>query len=222
MRIVFIGASEFGVVAARQLITAGHEVVIVEVSRARIDELTDHLDCSFVHGDGTRSDILREAGAGKADVLVCATDDDRTNVLASVVGRHLGFPRVVTIVEDIELESLGIELGLDQVVVPCRSVGAELRDAALGVPNIDTSSVLRDGLRLFPVAIGEHLAGRTAAEVTLPNSARALWAYRGARVVLIDPDTQFEIGDEVIVVGSTADAAGIASRFAPPGDSGAG
>ncbi|MEJ2652537.1 MAG: NAD-binding protein [Gammaproteobacteria bacterium] len=60
MRIVFVGAGSVAVMTAAMLVKRGHEVVIVESDKQRIDELSTHLDCGFVHGDGSTPAILKE------------------------------------------------------------------------------------------------------------------------------------------------------------------
>ncbi len=45
---------------AEYLIERGNEVVIIERDKKRIDELSEELDCSFLHGDGSKPAILRE------------------------------------------------------------------------------------------------------------------------------------------------------------------
>jgi trk system potassium uptake protein TrkA len=215
VRIVFVGAGEFTVVAARDLILRGHEVVVIEADRARIDELADALDCSFVHGDGTRPALLREIDPRRGDVLVCATDDDRANVLASVVGRHLGFPRIVTTVREAELEVVCAELGFTEVVVPSRSVGSVLRDAALGVPGADPARALRHGAHLASFVVPDDLVGTALPALELPDGARALWLYRQERIVPTEAELCLEAGDEVVVLTHETRAAELAARFGP-------
>jgi len=82
MRIVFIGAGEVSIGTARLLVGKGHEVVIIEQDKARISELSSQLDCSFLQGDGSRPDILREVNPEQTDVLVCLANSDQANVIA--------------------------------------------------------------------------------------------------------------------------------------------
>ena len=72
---------------AISLIDKGHEVVIIEKDKARIDELSEELDCSFLQGDGSQPNILSEVNPGKTDFLFCLTDSDKDNVIARLVGR---------------------------------------------------------------------------------------------------------------------------------------
>jgi len=100
MRIAFVGAGELTVRSAELLIKRGHEVIIIENEEEKIDALSEILDCSFLHGDGSKPAILREVGPEQTDVLFCLTNNDQANLISSLVGRSLGFKRVIPSIED--------------------------------------------------------------------------------------------------------------------------
>ena len=93
MRVVFIGAGVLSVATARYLLKRGNEVVIIERDKSRIDELSQELDCGFLHGDGSKPALLREADPDHTHTLFCLTNSDQANIIASLVGRSLGFER---------------------------------------------------------------------------------------------------------------------------------
>jgi len=53
MRLVFVGANRLTVLTARYLSSQGHEIVIIEQDRGRIEALSDGLDCSFLQHDAS-------------------------------------------------------------------------------------------------------------------------------------------------------------------------
>jgi trk system potassium uptake protein TrkA len=128
MRAVFIGAGSLAVVTAKLIRERGEEVVIIEQDKERIDALSEEVDCGFLHGDGSKPAMLREADPEHTDVLFALTGNDQANILASLVGRSLGFKRVVTKIEDYEFEHICKELGLEDVIVPSRTVGRYLAE----------------------------------------------------------------------------------------------
>jgi trk system potassium uptake protein TrkA len=123
MKAVFIGASALTVMAARIMLKRNHEVVVVERDRTRIEAVAEQLDCGFIHGDGSKPAVLRETDPARTDVLYCLTGNDQANIIASLVGRSLGFARVVTKIDDPEFEHICIELGLESTIVPTRTTG---------------------------------------------------------------------------------------------------
>jgi len=134
MRAVFIGAGSLAVVTAKLIRERGEEVVIIEQDKERIDALADELDCGFLHGDGSKPAMLREANPEGTDVLFALTGNDQANILASLVGRSLGFKRVVTKIDDYEFEHICKELGLEDVIVPTRTVGRFLAERYAAKP----------------------------------------------------------------------------------------
>jgi trk system potassium uptake protein TrkA len=100
MRTVFVGAGKVSTETAKVLIKKNHEVVIIETDKARIEELSEEMDCSFLQGDATQPNILREVNPEHTDFLFCLTSSDQANVIASLVGRSLGFKRIVTSIGD--------------------------------------------------------------------------------------------------------------------------
>jgi trk system potassium uptake protein TrkA len=134
MRAVFIGAGSLAVVTAKLMRERGEEVVIIEQDKDRIDALAEQIDCGFLHGDGSKPAMLREADPEHTDVLFALTGNDQANILASLVGRSLGFKRVVTKIDDFEFEHICRELGLEDVIVPSRTVGRFLAERYAAKP----------------------------------------------------------------------------------------
>ncbi len=199
MRFVFVGASEKAVRAAHLLCADRHQVVLIDIDRARLDELSATLDCAFLCGDGSRPHVLAEASMRDTDVLFAVTDDDRANLLASLVGRSLGAKRVVTGIHDPEYESICVELGLTDTIVPSRTIGRYLADMALGQDILELSSALRAEGRLFTFIVTACDAVPIT-KLCLPQNTRVMCYYRADAFLLPDGTTEFHVGDEVVLV----------------------
>lgn len=199
MRIVFVGAGEFSVAAARELLDRGHEVILVDPDRERLESLSEHLDCGFLHGDGTRPDVLREVNPESCDVLECVANDDQGNIIASLVGKSLGFPRVVTEVEDEGLEHIASELGLESIVIPARAIGRQLADMVEGADRMELSSAVKGDAQVVKFVMKR--GGPTVGDLGLPaDDARVTHLYRDGRLVLPDADTELREGDELVLI----------------------
>ena len=199
MRAVFVGAGSLAVMTARLLLTRGHEVVIVESDKARIDALTQELDCGLLHGDGSKPAILREANPAESDVLYCLTGNDQANIIASLVGRSLGFGRVVTKIEDPEFEHICIELGLENTIVPARTIGRYLADMFEGRDPLELSTMIRDEARVFSFVARKEDAMQVDA-LELPKDSRVICIYRDDKFLLAEHDTAVKSGDEVVII----------------------
>jgi trk system potassium uptake protein TrkA len=199
MRTVFIGAGEISIETANVLVMKGHEVIIIETDKDKIEELSEEIDCSFLHGDGSRPDVLREVNPAQTDILFCLTDSDQANLIASLVGRSLGFKRVVTSVRETQFENICHELGLKDTIVPYRTISRYLVDMVSGYEDVYLSAVLKDEARFFSfIAREEHAT--TVKELDLPADARVVLFYRDDKFVFADEETKLRAGDEVVVL----------------------
>jgi len=85
MKVIVCGAGQVGFNIARQLSTEDNDVVIVDQSENLVRKVTDRLDVGGVTGYASRPDILREAGANDADMLIAVTYSDEVNMVACQV-----------------------------------------------------------------------------------------------------------------------------------------
>jgi trk system potassium uptake protein len=122
MRLAFIGATELVVRTATALIKTGHEVIIVERDAERIKQLNGQLDCAFLHGDGSKPDLLKELDPEKIDILYCVTNHDQTNIISSLIAKTLGVPRVLTMIEDEGFLPVCEHLGLADTIIPVLTI----------------------------------------------------------------------------------------------------
>lgn len=214
MRTVFIGAGDVSVGAAKALIKKGHEVVIIETDKGKIDELSEEMDCSFLHGDGSQPKILREVNPARTDVLFCLSDSDQANVIASLVGRSLGFKRIVTSIRDPQFEGICHELGLTDTIIPSRTISRYLEDMVGGTEKIELSTVLKDEARFFTFTAKEESAVPVA-ELKLPDEARVVCYYRQGRFAHADEGTKLQKGDEVVVLTHSRNMPALQERWQP-------
>lgn len=214
MRVAFVGASQLSVMTARVLLKRGHDVVIIEKDKARIDELSDELDCGFLHGDGSRPAILREVGPEETEILFCLTGNDHANIIASLVGRTMGFARVVTKIEYPELEHICTELGLTDTIIPTRTISRFLADMAAGLDILELSTMIKGEARFFSFVVGEDEEGPVE-KLGLPDGARVVCSYRDGDFNFADPDTKLQKGDEAVVLTRSRNLAALRERFAP-------
>lgn len=212
MRAVFVGSTPLSVMTAELLLQRGHEVVIVERDKARIDALNVQLSCGFLHGDGTRPAILEEADPAATDWLYCLTHNDQTNIIASLVGKSLGFGRVVTRIEDPQFEHICLELGLEDTIIPARTIGSFLADSFEGRSPLILSAMFRGGARPFTFIVREDWTGPVSA-LGLPAESRVVCLYRDDNFIFPEPDTELEANDEVFIITHEKNLAKLAKHW---------
>lgn len=199
MRVVLIGASSVAIATAKMLLKSFRDVVIIERDKARIDALSESLDCGFLHGDGSNPAILREAAPTETDLLLCLTDHDQDNILASLVGRSLGFRRIVTKIEDPEFQHICAELGLADTIIPDLNTARTLADLVAGQGATELSAAIRGEVRFYSFVARDEDAG-TAGRIELPQGARIVIVYRGEDFLIADAKTKIAAGDEIVVL----------------------
>ncbi|OGQ97736.1 MAG: potassium transporter [Deltaproteobacteria bacterium RIFOXYD12_FULL_57_12] len=214
MRIVFVGAGKVSIETARALIKKNHDVVIIETDKARIDALSEEMDCSFLLGDGSQPNILREVNPGQTDFLFCLADNDQANVIASLVGRTLGFSRIVTSIGDPQFEGICHELGLKDTIIPSRTISRYLEDMVRGGENVELSTIIKDEARFFTLIVKEEDAV-AARDMKLPAGARVICYYRDGKFAHADEETTFRLGDEVVILTHSKNMPALQERWQP-------
>jgi trk system potassium uptake protein len=199
MRAVFIGASPLAVATTRYLLKRNHEVVIIEREKEVIDTLIPELDCGYLHGDGSRPAVLKECDPAHTSCLYCLTGSDQANIIASLVGRSLGFKRVVTKIEDPELEHICIELGLEDVIVPSRTMARHLTEIFDGMDPLEISAKIKGDARVFSFVMRKE-DECSVARLGLPKETRIICAYRDNSLLLPEPETRLKAEDEIILI----------------------
>ena len=213
MHITILGASRFGVATARNLIEENHEVVLIDIDRARIDELSDGLDCAMICGDGTLPSTLRDAYGDGSDALVALTNEDDVNILASVVGSAVGYKRVIPQIVRSELMSVVEELKLDDAITPHESLARSIVSGLTQHSAVDTELALHDELRLVSHRVPAALHGRKIRDLDLDDTKRPVALSGDDRERFADPDTELCEGDHVLFVVATDAAEDLNALF---------
>lgn len=214
MRIVFSGAGPMTVIAARAMIKQGHEIIIIEVDKEKIDRLSDELDCSFVQGDASKPAILSQVDPKDCDFLFCLTDSDQVNIITALLGRSMGFKRVVPSIEDDELQQLCGELELEDTIIPVRTMSQYLENMVRGLENIELSTFLKHDARLFTFFAGKKEANKIS-ELDLPDQTQAVFFYRDDQFNFVNEETSLKKGDEVVILTHSKNLTDLNERWAP-------
>ncbi len=126
MRLVFTGGGIVTIQAVKVLSENGHEIIVIEQDKEKIEKLQDQIDCGFLEGDGADPEILEQTNPKDVDYLIALTDSDPDNILTGLVGKSMGFKNVIVTVRNVSYEKICRELGLENTVVPARSIANSL------------------------------------------------------------------------------------------------
>ncbi|MGU3414365.1 glutathione-regulated potassium-efflux system protein KefC [Enterobacteriaceae bacterium C34A] len=112
-RVIIAGFGRFGQITGRLLLSSGVKMVILDHDPDHVDTLRK-FDMKVFYGDATRVDLLESAGAARAEVLINAIDDPKTNLeLTELAKEHFPHLRIIARARDIDhyiqLRQAGIE-----------------------------------------------------------------------------------------------------------------
>lgn len=89
MKIIILGAGQVGGTLAENLASEQNDITVVDTNAQLLRDLQGHLDIKTIHGHGSYPNVLREAGANDADMLIAVTNSDETNMSACQVAYTL-------------------------------------------------------------------------------------------------------------------------------------
>ncbi|WP_147127092.1 potassium channel family protein [Shimia ponticola] len=213
MRIVIVGGSKFGVATAEEMIGNGHEIVLIDRSRERLERLSDQLDCGLIEGDGTSPSVLREAHSSERDVLIALTNASDDNILTALVGRSVGFQRVIPQIISPELLEVCAELELTDTITPHATVAKSLCRALEEDTEVTEQLNLSHDLRLMRVDVCDGLDGVALGDVDVPERARAVAFISGEDEVLASADTRLSANAHVLFAVHKDDTKALKKAF---------
>jgi trk system potassium uptake protein TrkA len=217
MRVVIIGASGAAVETVTLLLKYDYEVVVIETDQHRIDELSEILECGFLHGDGSKPSILREANAENTDVLLCLSDSDQDNIISALVGRELGYSRIILKISDSDYKTICAELKLDEVILPDTEISLALSRLIQNEQAAGHKAEVQGDLRFFTISIGEDDAGPLS-DLNIPDEVRVVAVTRSNESVFPDDDMTLQAEDSVLLLASQAAVDDLCERFKEASD----
>ena len=115
-----IGGSTTAYYLAKQLLTMGIDVKIIDKNRERCEELSDLLPkATIICGEGTDQDVLMEEGVNWMDSFVTLTDVDEENILLSLFAKeHAPKIKSITKVNNTTFDEVINKLDLDSIIYP--------------------------------------------------------------------------------------------------------
>ncbi len=168
-QVVIIGGGNVGTYVARELeAVAGVRTRVIEKDKDRAEVAAGLLKRTVVLcGDAMNADIQEEAGVHDADVVLCLTNDDKINVLSGVLAKKLGAKRSVSLINEVSMQSLKTELGIDMIIDPrATTVSSILRHVRRG-RILDVFALASGGAEVMEGEVLETspLVGKTLGEV---------------------------------------------------------
>jgi trk system potassium uptake protein TrkA len=185
---------------AKKLIEEGHEVLIVDKNKDQLEEIGEQLDCGMMHGDGTLPSVQREAFGDHADALVLLTNVDNVNILSAVVGRSVGFERVIPQIVGTELLAVCSELGLDDLITPHQTVARSIVNSLENDDEGELQMSFDENHIIRRFYVGESLTEKSIENMELPETCRVIGVIRDDAKSLVTDKTEVKKGDCLVIL----------------------
>ena len=146
-RTLLIGFGRFGQIASQLLLAQGVEVALIDNDPHRIRE-AERFGFKVYYGDGTRLDVLRQSGAGAADIVMVCVDERKTaDRIVELVKAHFPSCRLLARAYDrghvIALRKAGVDYEIRETFESALAFGGAGL-SALGMTALDIDEVIAD------------------------------------------------------------------------------
>ncbi len=206
MRVAIAGAGNVGRSLARELIDAGHQVLLIE-REPRALKVDSVPDAEWLLADACELSSLDEARLQDCEVMVAATGDDKVNLVVSLLAKtEFGVSRVAARVNHPKNEWLFNESwGVDVSVSSPRLLAAVVEEA-VQVGDLVRLLTFRQGqanLVEVTLAPDAEIVGRRVGSVRWPVDSALVAILREGRVIVPSAEGALEAGDELLLVATS-------------------
>jgi trk/ktr system potassium uptake protein len=203
MRVAIAGAGAVGKSIAAELLENGHEVLLID-KNPRAIQVDSVPRAEWLLADACEIASLDDAGLERCNVVICATGDDKVNLVVSLLAKtEYGVPRVVARVNDPKNEWLFNESwGIDVAVSTPRLLSA-LVEEAVSVGDLVRLMTFRQSdadLVELTMPADAPLSGQRVGDIDWPVDTALVAILREGRVIVPHDDDPLEAGDELLFV----------------------
>lgn len=204
-QIAVIGLGEVGTWTCRALGEQGYEVLGLDASAARVQDLVDELpgNVNLVAADATERTALEELRIDQADSAVVTLGTNiEANVLAAMNLIELGVPHVVARATSAVHQRVLQRIGVHETFMPSRQAGRTLARMAASRWVVDYLE-LEGGESLVESEIPDSWRGRTLGELGLQRAGLTVLVHKRGEEsgTLPHGDQLLEPGDRIVIGG---------------------
>ena len=213
MKIIVLGAGKVGKTLIKHMSNEDHDIIVVDQNATKVEEVVNQYDVIGVVGNGGSYDILMEAGAEDANLIICVTASDELNILAGLVAKKMGTRHTIARVRNPDYSSqrdfMRNQLGFSMIVNPELEAASEIR-RVLSFPSavkVDTFSRGKVELAEFFVEDHSRLNGVELNQLHKITKTNILVCAVSHNEDVIIPDGNYAIkpGDHLYITGTHRD-----------------
>ena len=159
-----------------------------------------------IHGEMMSDVILQEADIQHADAVIALTDNDKDNLLASLLASKSGVGTTISVINTPSYNNLMFNITdnilVDRSAITISRVLKEIRKAKIR----EAYSVSREMGEIWEMRLEEEniCRDKKVGELNLPKTCRVFALRRGEELIYPDPTTKLECGDLLLVYVDSA------------------
>jgi trk system potassium uptake protein TrkA len=204
MYIIIVGAGKVGYHLGRLLMAEGHEVMLIEEDRSKVELLSLELHDAIMQGNGSTVEVLREAGANRADVIVATTGNDEDNLVICQIAKLMFLrPRTIARVNNPRNEELFTGLGVDASVSATKIINAVIQEQVKAGDMMIPLLTLREGdVEIVEVELSRssHIVKKKIKDLSMPPGSIFIAVIRGEEIIIPYGETEFQSEDKVLAL----------------------
>ena len=152
--VVIAGGSSIALTLAKILERLNIKIKIIEKHEKRCDELADILHKSIIiNQDATDVDFLEEEQIHTADILIACTEDDKTNVLISLLAKQIGCKKILALISDIKLSPMLRELDINHTLSEKVNLANRILSIIHAKKVISVASLCENQAKVFEIRV---------------------------------------------------------------------
>jgi len=212
MKIIIVGDGKVGMILTEYLSREGHDIMVIDKNPEVVENAVNVHDVAAINGSGANYNVLVEAGATRADLLIAATSSDEMNILSCLMAKKIGTRHTIARVRNPEyaqqLVFIREELGLSMIVNPEFEAAQDI-SRVLRFPSaikLDCFSKGRVDLAEIRIPEDGHLAGHKLSELYKVCKEKILICavQREEQVLIPNGDFVLMANDRIHITGSHA------------------
>lgn len=212
MYVIIVGCGRVGSELVKLLSNEGHNVVIIDKSRASFERLGGAFNGLTAVGNGFDLELLKQVGIEKADAFCAVTNGDNTNLISAQVAKKIfKVPKVIARVYDPQRAHIYSALGLD-IISGTILFAAMLRDKIIE-SRFSSYLIETKELGVIEIEVKENLVGKTIQEINIPGEFMVVAIRRLQGIIIPTPETALKAKDTLMAVVKVASLAKIREKF---------
>ena len=201
-RVIIVGGSDVAVALATALAQDQIEVIVIERDRERCRAMARELHhVAIINADGTNAHVLEEENIPSTSAFVAASNEDEVNLMASLLARDLGAPRVLALVHKPDYSPICERLGIDAPLSPRIEVAKQVLKYARAGQILSIAPILegKGEFLEFLAPAKSPIVGSPIKQIGFPSHANICGVVDSSGAFVPRGDDIIEANDRVIV-----------------------